>query len=179
MNRLRINWSGLNSGFSIIHTTGSAETSQLDADALDDFLEAIAANTVVAQRFQVDTEVEQVNPATGAVTGVTSITSINRTGSNNTAPVPQAAQALVRWRTGVYVSGREIRGRTFIPGLALATSSASGELASATAAAITTAAQQLLEDSGIGIWSPTRGQIALVTSASVWSEFAVMRSRRD
>lgn len=179
MNRLRINWGGLNTGFSIIHTTGSSETAQLDADALDDFLQAIAANTTVTQTFQVDTEVEQVEPATGAITGVTSITSINRTGSNNTPPVPQAAQALVRWRTGTYVSGREIRGRTFIPGLALATSSASGELASATASAIQAAAAQLLEDSGIAIWSPTRGQVALVTSTSVWSEFAVMRSRRD
>lgn len=179
MLRLRVNWSGVNSGFSVMHFADDITIAQAAADAVDDWLQDLAATIVVAQSFQVDPEVEEVSEANGNVTGVTTVTSITRTGSVNTAPVPQAAQALFRWRTGVYVAGREIRGRTFVPGLALANSSAAGELASTTVAALQTAGTSFLAASGFGVWSPARGQFQLATSSSVWPEFAVMRSRRD
>lgn len=179
MLRFRINWSGVNSGFSVMHTGSAPAAAQADADALDEWLQDIAGTMVVTQQFQVDQEVEEVDPATGNITGVVTITSINRTGNVNTAPVPQAAQALFRWRTGFYSGGREVRGRTFVPGLALANSSASGELASATVATLQTAGTTLLADSGFGIWSPARATFQVATACSVWNEFAVMRGRRD
>ena len=179
MLRLRINWTGLNSGFSVMHSGDALASAQAAADAVEDWLNALSPYIAAAQSFQVDPEAEEVDPVTGNVTGVASVTTITQTGDFSVAPVPQAAQALVRWRTGEYVAGREIRGRTFIPGIAGSQTSTTGELVPATLAGMQTASTAFLTASGHGIWSPKNGQFELALTASVWSEFAVMRSRRD
>lgn len=179
MLRLRVNWSGLNQGFSVMHFLGEPSTAQASADALSAFLDDLRAVTVSTQQMRVDPEVSEVDEVTGNIVGVSTVTTATMDGENATAPVPQAAQALFRWRTGYYAGGREIRGRTFVPGLAAPASSATGELLPATADQLAVAATALVAASALGVWSPARGRIEVVTSSSVWGEFAVMRSRRE
>jgi hypothetical protein len=184
MIRVRLNWTGPAAGFSILHFDGSVATPGLAQDAADaaalwwDDINALFAS---AQAMRVDPEVLEVNVTTGQTIGVTTVTSTALAGTGGAAQVPQASMVLVQWRTGNFVGGREIRGRTFVPGLILNALSAAGEVSSATLA-IMNAASQTLADTpspSFGVYSPTNSAFATVGSVSTWSELAVMRSRRE
>jgi hypothetical protein len=146
---------------------------------LSAFLADIAGALLTTQSMRVDPEVSEVDPVTGLITGVVGVTTATDVGESSGVPVSQATMVLVRWRTGEFVAGREIRGRTFIPGIAGAAVTSGGELASANAIVFQNAADDLIANSGLGVWSPKNGQIEVATSASIWNEFAVLRSRRD
>lgn len=131
--------------------------------------------------FLVQSDVEHVDPATGLITAVFPITStvVSTTGN---APLPKATQGLLRWRTGVYAAGKEIRGRTFIP--ALANDAQVGGVPSGPfVASVQGAAAALLSTmpstNEVGVYSRKNGSFAPASSTSVWAEFAVLRSRRD
>lgn len=179
MIRLRVNWSGVNEGFSVMHFGDAIGSAQVAADAVENWMDDITPSMASVQGMQVDTEVEEVDPSSGNILSVTNVSTITKFGAVGTAPVPQVAQLLFRWRTGAYVAGREIRGRTFVPGLALAGTSTSGEVVSGSLATLQTAATDFVTASGLGVWSPANGTFELALSGSVWAEFAVMRSRRD
>lgn len=179
MLRVRINWTGLNSGFSVLHFGDAAGNEQIVADATEDWLDLVRAQMATVQNMRVDPEIEEVDPATGQVTGVATATTITKTGTQAGEPVPQVSQALVRWRTGAFINGREVRGRTFLPGLSRGTITIGGELSGVASLAIGNASTAFVAASGIGVWSPARATFQLASTASVWNEFAVMRSRRD
>lgn len=120
------------------------------------------------------------------------LTAIDFTGTGEVAAL--ATQGLMRWRTSTIIDGREIRGRTFIPAVPEAFSVAGRPNASY----ITTlngAAQGLGDDpdSVLVVWRRPReadpeadppvtarpGNFGIVTAVSAWTEFAVLRSRRD
>lgn len=107
-------------------------------------------------------------------------TPILGTGGSGGTAVPWSNQALVRGLTSTYLGGRQIRGRIFIPGLTTAAVS-NGALAAATATAINGFAVTL---NGVttppwAIWSKVNATVVPVSSVSTWSQFAVLRSRRD
>lgn len=142
--------------------------------SLADFIQSAVTITISG-------DVQVVDPLTGLTTGQFTFEDnvVEGSGTGSAAP---SLQGLIRWRTGDYTNGREIRGRTFVPWLAEGVSQAgrpsAGFLTDATAAA-----EQLLEDSaaygGAIVYSQTHREIATIQTASVWSEFAVLRSRRD
>lgn len=125
-------------------------------------------------------DVETVNSANGQVTAVTNTTPVAGGGGGGATGVPIAAQGLVRWRTGMYVNGREIRGRWFIPGLATGSNS-DGVVTPASVTTMQNAAAALIADatSDLVIWSRKNHNEPSVVSASTWTQFAVLRSRRD
>lgn len=125
-------------------------------------------------------DVEALDPATGEVTGVSNTTPATGGGVAASTGLPVATQGLVRWRTGVYVNGREIRGRWFIPGL-LTTANNDGAPSSTMLSTLNTAASTLISDanSELVIWSRKNLQVEAVTSGTTWSQFAILRSRRD
>jgi len=110
-------------------------------------------------------------------------TAVTGTATGNAAP--RASQALVRWRTSDIVNGRFLRGRTFIPGIGTALITDTGQLSTTAITDITNAASALISASGstLEVWhrpvNGAGGSVGLVTSVSVWAEFAVLRSRRD
>lgn len=183
MLRVRINWTGPASGFSVLHFDGELSTSgaaQAAADAASSWLEDIAPHLADAQAGRVDPEVLEVNISNGQTTGVGTVTSTTWGGTGGNNQVSQASQLLVQWRTGVFAAGRELRGRTFIPGVGAAGSTPGGEVAPATADAIVIASQSLADDAAdLGVYSPTRSAFATVATATVWPEFAVLRGRRQ
>jgi len=109
------------------------------------------------------------------------VTSTVVTGTEGTEKLPPATQGLIEWRTGFFVGGREIRGRTFIPGLSNSSSAANGVPTSTwlTLAAAASTAIIGWTSSDFVVYSPTKHQKALVTAGQPWNEWAVLRSRRD
>lgn len=127
-------------------------------------------------------EAEFVDPATGNVTGIEPIPGGTAPGASGLDPLPAFTQALLRWRTGLFVAGREVRGRTFVPG----PTEAMNTLGIPTATYLnflTATANTFLVDAGtagdFGVWSPTRGLFAAAASVSAWTQWSTLRSRRD
>jgi len=105
-----------------------------------------------------------------------------QTGSGGAADsiLPLTSQALVRTLTSVFIGGRQIRGRIFVPGLTEA-ANLTGQLVAGVQSAIATAAQTLnsVATPPLAVWSKANGTVTPVSAVSVWSQFAVLRSRRD
>jgi hypothetical protein len=125
-------------------------------------------------------DVDEIESTTGALAGVETTVPVTGTGSSVGDALPAASQALVRWRTGQITAGRELRGRTFIPALVEA-SNDNGQLLAASRTMINTAAAALIADvnSGLVIYSRTHNAFHIVQTGTAWTDFAVMRSRRD
>lgn len=180
MIRLRLNWTGASSGFSILHFAGTLSGAQDAADAAALWWDEINDRFPTTQAMRVDPEVAEINEATGQTTGTTSVTTAAIAGTTGTTQVPQASMVLMRWRTGQFVGGREIRGRTFIPGLSLGELTAGGEVRQQALDDFNGAVTQLTSaEPQFVIYSPTTGGSASVTSGDCWVELAVMRSRRE
>ena len=182
MLRVRINWTGLNQGFSIFHFLPGTEdetTAQAAADAAGAWCGGVDNGLVPAQLWAIDPEVLQVNVGTGQTEGVFAVTPPDGAGSSPGTAVPNASMVLTRWRTGVFTGGRELRGRTFLPGANIAGSDDDGNINSASLAVFNAAAATLISTSDFAIWGSTTAHAATVVSGTTWSEFAVLRSRRD
>lgn len=129
--------------------------------------------------YATEAQVYAVSSVTGEITGLTPVGVISGAGTNATEALPFATQALVQWRTGVFTSGREIRGRTFIPGM-VETSNVAGVPGGTLPATFNTAATALISDptSQLVIWSQTHLTAATVVTGTTWGQWAVLRSRR-
>lgn len=155
---------------------GSAQNAANDWRA---FLSAGVSTYVSGLIFSAITEVGQIDPVTGDLTALTTVSVASQTFTGAADPMAPVVQGLARWRTGEYLGGREIRGRTSIPRQAETDST----LGVPTSTWITTwqARQATLLASALSnhvVWSPKHGVWALTTGASMWSEWAVLRSRR-
>jgi hypothetical protein len=123
-------------------------------------------------------EVEEIGVG-GELLGLESTTPETGTGSLAGDPLPWSTQGLIRWRTGAIIAGRELRGRTFVPGAMEAASD--GNPTATFQANMQSAADALITDvnSELVIWSRTHGETRLVAVAGVWNQWSVQRSRRD
>jgi hypothetical protein len=97
-----------------------------------------------------------------------------------TDPLPAATSLLIRWRTGQYASGKEIRGRTNIPGICESLST-NGTPDPALITTWQTRATALLSSANARhvVWSKKNGGACVTSSASPWTQWAILRSRRD
>lgn len=169
---------------------GAFGSAQGAIDAVDDFWNAMLATMAAAISYSVLPEVTTIDVSTGEATAVETGTGQTRTGYAAGDVLPPATQGLIRWTTGVFIGGRQIRGRTFIPAQLEANSSAAGApagtLVTAAAAAITALngstevfciySRPQKNSAGSIIRA---GQAAAVNAGSLWDQFAVLRSRRD
>lgn len=158
----------------------SVGTAQQAVTAVGAFWNAVDSLMEASVTWSTNADVETVTASTGQVTAVTATTPVTGNGTAATTGLPVATQGLVRWRTGVYVGGREIRGRWFIPGLSTAQNN-DGAPTAAAVLTINNAASALIADpdTRLMIWSRKNGQQISVTSGTAWTQFAVLRSRRD
>lgn len=125
-------------------------------------------------------EVEVINDETGLIVNVENATPQSGSGALTSQPLPPATQGLIRWRTGSFVGGREIRGKTFVPGLTV-THSDEGQPNTALITGLENAATALVGSptAQLVIYSRKNGTSAEAVSSSAWGQFAVLRSRRD
>lgn len=157
------------------------DNEQQCVDAWSDFTAVDPGAQKQGSRWETEGEVEVVNPITGDTVGVRQATPVVINGITDLPVLPLSQQLLVRWRTGVYVAGREIRGRTNLPIQFVANSTSTGTPTStiidATNIRATTLQEQILAE--LVVWSKKNGRWERVTTSSTWNQFSVLRSRRD
>lgn len=148
--------------------------------ALNTFLTAIGPSIHSGSVLSLEPELDIVDPGSGQVTATVPVSALSVTCSAAGNLLPRNVQGLIRWRTGFFAGGREIRGRTFVPGVKDG-SNVNGVPSTGYVAALTSAATTLAADSAaeLSIWSRKAGAVAGVSSGEAWTQFATLRSRRD
>lgn len=144
-----------------------------------------------------DPEVPTFNETNGKITKVDAVTPSSGAGSIATEPLPYATQLLIRLITSAFVNGRRVRGRIFVPGLSeadnvsglpsttlrnLANSAASTLItSSASTLAIWARPYDALDKDGNPIpnKTPRLGSQHSVSQNQVWTQWSLLRSRRD
>lgn len=149
-----------------------------------EFWNALRFRMVTGLTIQVDPTVDVIDTSTGHITSqVNSPVSPISTGST-TDPLPWATQAEIYLPTAVFVAGRKVAGKLYVPGLCHS-SLDSGVLSSAAQTDIQNAINAVY-DGGTGLSTPhmriwSRKHLADydVSAPVVRQQFAVLRSRRD
>lgn len=190
MLRVRVVWTGLPGlpGLSTYYFTGpetgpdAVQVKTAVADAID----AVKAHLVNDITATVQGTVDVINPANGELTSALSTADSVIIGTNVADPLPSTTQLLIQLPTTGIVAGRRVRGRSFIPGLSEAANDLGRPLSAvrtAFAAAFDPVAN--MGDQPWVVWARPRdvdperdGSAHPVGEPQVWTEWAVLRSRR-
>lgn len=158
---------------------GDSETAQDCADKVGELWTFLEGFMVTDCAWYVDTFVPTVNPTTGEITSAETVTGPTGQGTSASEILPPSQQMLLRWGTGYYVSGRELRGRTFVPALTINVADEGQVLSTAWTSTSSYLTTWLAAGPPLLIWSRAHGVSMVANTASVWQQFAVLRSRRD
>lgn len=188
MFRVRTTFEGIQGSpwLNTLYFDDAAGTAQQAATAAGTFWGAVDALMDSECVWSTEAEVAVINPLNGDLLSVEATTPVTGAGSLVQEALPIATQGLVRWRTGVVTNGREVRGRTFIPALCDA-SNDNGSVIAATVTAVNLACTNLLASASaeLHIWhrpnelTGAAGSSEPVITGTMWTNFAVLRSRRD
>jgi hypothetical protein len=155
-------------------------TAQGASDALGDFFADIKGYISDDIRMTVDTEVLTLDVASGTTIAATTVTPRTFLGEDGGDPLPWQTQGLVKFPTGVFVGGRRLTGRLFVPG------PCEGQNTGGVPNAGYIAALQSAADTLSGwlsynqhVYSPTHHVAHPVNAATVMNRWASLRSRRD
>lgn len=119
-----------------------------------------------------------IDSSTGQITGTDGDGSdIVHTGNGTAEPLPHFVQGLAQVQTVLFINGRRLRGRFFIPGITEQQSTNGAP--DATWRGQVQDELDLLVESAWAVYSPTHHEFASANSTSTWSQFATLRSRRD
>lgn len=167
-------------GINRLYFNDAAGSAADAASAVAAFWTALRDQIAVGTTLTVDGQVEEVDQSNGQVTGIESTDTVTVTGNGGGDVLPPNIQALVRWRTGTFLDGREVRGRVFVPAMLEANNTA-GAPTAFLVNLVTTAAQSLVGDgdSALVVYSRKSAGAVPVTAASMWTKWAQLRSRRD
>lgn len=182
MLRIRVAWNvpGGSPGLSTFYFAGSNQTDATNcSSAVDTLLAAIEPYQDTETTYKVDPTCVAMDESSGAIIGAFGISGTTGAGNVVGESIPFACQALAQLRTNVYVNGREIRGRLFIPGLT-ESQVTNGVVSSAALSGLNAAFGALVADADADyvVWSRRNGQDSPVTAVTVWEQLAVLRSRR-
>lgn len=182
---ITVNWNtNAGGGFVSVFHFIEATSVSTQRSALATMLGSMDAYLQSSVSWSVAQEGRERDTATGALTGAWSDAPLLLgTGAISTgAPVPDAAQVLIRWGTGNIVDGRFLQGRTFIPGLTNGQTSGgnvNGTVLTAWQTAINTYLAAAVQPA---VWHRPKngagGALWAIESGTVWPEFAVLRRRR-
>jgi len=160
--------------------TGGGLLAEDAADAVVGFWNDCKTAIVNDLTMSTETSVYVIDGPTGQPTGVETVTGGSISGTSSSDPAAWAQQGLIEWRTGNFIDGREIRGRTFIPGPSYDLGG-NGVPTSLYKSKLQTAIDNFLGNGLIHfqVYSRTHHLAAEVVAASIWPKWAVLRSRRD
>lgn len=183
MLRVRTNFTGL-TGAPYLTTHYFGGTNESDATsavvAVAAFYEACKVRINSNLTWAVSGEVASIDEVTGDLVDVFSVGDSLNTGTDSNDGLPFTSQGLIRWGTSNIVSGRRLRGRTFMPGPTEGYNTA-GRPTATYGSTVGPAAAALIADADttLLVWSKTHGVAHEVTGYSVWNQWAELRSRRD
>jgi hypothetical protein len=124
-----------------------------------------------------------IDTATGKPTATEIATAVTDVAFSGTGtPLPTVDQVVMRLKTSQFNLGRRLQGRIFVPGLNTAANSG-GRLDSVYKSSFDASFGGLIANTATSgkwaIWSRKYKGWASIDSATAWSEFGVMRSRRQ
>lgn len=174
------NWqggAGGGGGQSRLYFAPSKSTLQMQS-AIEDFFAAWGAIAAAPYTGNWDGTWRVVESTTGQVTG--SGSTGGRSGAGLVADQEMANQTqwVASLRTGQFVNGRELRGRIFIPGPPI-TASENGQPTPATLTSIQGAVNILRQVGDLSVFSPTHLVTGVATGVEPFTEWGVLRSRRN
>lgn len=180
--RVQTLYSGIGSGSGLTtmyFIKSGALTAQNAANAVTTFWSNVRGLQSTLVTEQVLQSVDEIDSTSGQVTGSNIVTSTPQTGTLSDNALPWATQLQVRWTTGFYIGGRQLIGKTYIPGLTEATANATW--LAGTLSAVLGNCSTLIADpnSELAVFSPTYGLGQIVTGVFANSTPAVLRSRRS
>ena len=159
------------------HENGTSAADQVAAVLA--FYTSMGPSINSSMTVTVDSIVDIVDSTTGLTTGQDDTGAGGTVDcSSSTDALPTATALLVQWRTGTFFTGRELRGRIFIAGMTEGNSTG-GKPDASSLAVWQPFVDTLLDDGQLAVYSPTKHQWASISSGTIWTEWAVMRSRRD
>lgn len=154
--------------------TNVAAATAAVADFWDDLKGLIATDV----QWAIDDEVLELTTA-GVVTSSYTIAGQTGAGTSTSAMLPLASQLLVQWRTGTYQGGREMRGRTFIPGVVVG-NNIDGKVGATTRGVVDAACIAYVGTAATpAIWSKKNLTVTEISAGFCWEQFAMLTSRRD
>jgi hypothetical protein len=183
MNRVKVLWQNFLGapGYSN-HYVGSNVLAQTAIRTFYDALKGMIPNGIT---IQVPSSGDQINEATGAITGVWSGAVQTGITGNNVAVYSGPTGACINWRTGNLINGRRPMGRTFIVPLASTAFEVNGTLSATTLANLQSAADTLIASLAgeLKIWHRPNAQgpgaNVTVLTAQIPDMGAILRSRRS
>lgn len=166
---------------STFYFTESGNTPSQVQAALVAYLDTLAPFVNDELDMSIEPYLDVLDDATGEMSGREAIAAYTKSGSALGEPLARATQGLIRLGTGNFVAGRELRGKIFVPGPTQTANNDGQTHADYRAGLEAAVAELMLEANGVvlRVWSKTHGISWAAEDASAWSEFAVLRSRRD
>jgi hypothetical protein len=162
--------------------------------AAQDFWDELAKQMSNGVTYRIEDSVANIDQTDGSLTSVHAVTNEPaKLGLLTGTPMSRATQGLIQWKTNSVARNRLVRGRTFIPGPTEDANFPPGVPGGTFLTNALAAANLLLNDATANfvIWNRPLmsegedpvllepGTTATVTSASIWDQWAVLRSRRD
>lgn len=181
VNKVRTVWTGFGGapGYSNLYFGGSPPA-QSCIDAVRDAITILQPGFNSGVTATIDPVVVTIDDFTGNVTGTVTGTQRVVVGTQSGELLPLATQGLIGFRTGIYATGREIRGRWFIPGMTETANVAAGVPSSSAILTFINAGNSLIGAvPEFVVYSRTKKASASVVSAYSPTKWAVLRSRRD
>ncbi len=190
--RVKIRWSGFSGapGYTVLHFDASTAPTQEGAQAAHDnaraFAVAFASATPSVVRLTVEAAVEVVDPTSGDLINVYTVTTGAQISGSGTGGFSSATGACITWETGEVKNGRRVRGRTFIVPMSSVYYETDGTITAGGLTDLQEAAANLAGGGfNFGIWSrpsgpgATDGSFHTVSSGRVTDKTAILRNRRD
>jgi hypothetical protein len=151
--------------------------------ALHTFWTSVKALQSTTTVYNISGAGRELDEASGLLTGSWTESSVkNGAGGSGSVSVPDAVQALIQWRTVTITNGRFLRGRTFVPGLGIGQTSGGNVIGTAVTTLQTAANALIASGAALDVWhrpvAGSGGAKDAVSTASIWTEFAVLRRRR-
>lgn len=158
-----------------------AGTAQDAYDRVVAFWQAMAPALDNQVSASVDPFVPKINPVNGEITGSYSVDDFGPILMTNTnVALPYQTQYMAGLSTNVYLGGRELRGRFFLPGICQ-DNNANGIPSSELRSLVTSKLEDVADPASptLLVWSRKNGAVYAVVSVRTSTNFSVLRSRRD
>jgi len=183
VSRVQVAWEGppvVGGGLSTFWFNSAVGTPTQMGSAVSTFLAATEDRRRTSLSWERIPEVNTYNEVTGALESTAGLVASSGVGTDVAQALSPTTQGLLQLRTGLISFGRLLRGRIFLPG-ATEGGNDEGVPSAAYLADYNAAALALATDvnTDLVVWGQTHGVKSPVTSATVWSQWAVLRSRRD
>jgi hypothetical protein len=180
--RVQVIWSGaptVGGGLSTIYFDSTVGTAQQCVTAVGNFFTNTNDRRLTTAVWNTVPEVATLSD-TGVLEDIVTTTPSSGQGTDAGDAMPPTVQGLLQVRTASIVNGRQLRGRIFLPGNG-ESQNAVGIPTAATLTDYNTEATALINDANTSwvVWSRTHGLKGTVSQSSMWTKWAVLRSRRD